>query len=84
LGAVNGAAAVALAGIEQRRRAQEAADVVGAKRGRAAKTHRDSSRAYAGASQRRMRAVAGKAFIMREQVEAGYASRRPVKDHVAD
>jgi hypothetical protein len=28
-----------------------------------------------------MRAAAGKAFIMREQVEAGYDSRRPVQDH---
>src|SRR6185437_7454272 len=80
LGAVDRAVAVSLASVEQCRRAQEAADVVGAKRGCAAETHRDSSKAYAGAVGRRMRAVAGKAFIMREQVEAGDASRRPVQD----
>jgi hypothetical protein len=74
LRAIDGAAAVAFAGVEQRRRAQEAADVIGAKRGRAANSHCDFSEADADTSQRRVRAVAGKASIMRVPAQAGYAS----------
>jgi hypothetical protein len=40
----------------------------------------DSSEANAGALQRLVRAVPGKTFIMREQVGARNASRRPVQD----
>jgi hypothetical protein len=81
LGTVDGATPVTLAGIDERSGAQEAADVVGAKRGRAANSHRDSSEANADALQRRVRAVPGKTFIMREQmVGARNASRRPVQD----
>jgi hypothetical protein len=80
LGTVDGTASVTLAGIEKRSGAQEAADVIGAKRGRAANSHRDSSEANADALQRRVRAVPGKTFIMREQVGARNASRRPVQD----
>ena len=65
LGAVDGAASMTLARLEQRRRAQEAADVIGAERGRAANSHRDSFEANADALQRRVRAVSGKTFIMR-------------------
>jgi hypothetical protein len=65
---------VALAGVEQRRRAQKAADVIGAKGGRTPNSHCNSSEADADALQRRVRAVAGKASIMRVQAEAGYAS----------
>jgi hypothetical protein len=53
LGTVDGTAPVTLAGIEERNGAQETADVIGAKRGRAANSHRDSSEANADALRRR-------------------------------
>jgi hypothetical protein len=81
LGTVDGTAPVTLAGIEERSGAQEAADVIGAKRGCAANSHRDYSQANADALQRRVHAVPGKTFIMREQVGARTASRRPVQNH---